>query len=66
MPRWTPTESTEFVWEMTGGAPNPPSFFHTGLRHMAWKDFGGSHNTVKWENMRPSLSEFDLRSTGFR
>ena len=30
---------------MTGGAPNPPFFFHTGLRHMAWKDFGGSHNT---------------------
>ena len=29
---------------MTGGAPNPPFFFHTGLRHMAWKDFGGSHN----------------------
>jgi hypothetical protein len=42
----SPTESTEFVWEMTGGAPNPPFFFHTGLRHMAWKDFGGSHNTV--------------------
>ena len=42
----SPTESTEFVWEMTGGAPNPPFFFHTGLRHMAWKDFGGSHN--KW------------------
>ena len=41
----SPTESTEFVWEMTGGAPNPPFFFHTGLRHMAWKDFGGSHNT---------------------
>ena len=41
----SPTESTEFVWEMTGGAPNPPFFFHTGLRHMAWKDFGGSHNS---------------------
>ena len=27
----SPNESTEFVWEMTGGAPNPPFFFHTGL-----------------------------------